>query len=488
MVLRRAVALALPLIVTFFWATVVTRAPVLAQDEPVACSAPRVIERPISTFAPDDEGGDTGRIRSVALATSYADMSDRGNGSFRLCLDGERSVKGQAWCDWTEDRSAVLSVRTGDFRAAGRRLSLYLMAATSVGDPADPHQLSIRPRSGGSWGTDDGSIAVATTQTGEPLVTFEAPWHGTRDRPALRGILAIRCGEPPKLEPGRSLGRVTFRTSDDPDRVFETAAICEWAIWDLASTVVRVSNTTTRARTADGGYVSLVIDLAEGSTPSVQVRVARTPPLDWSDWGVIDWRYAFPLWTSSDLRSGTVRAHRLTDAETHFNDLPTSFDAPSSEVLATWECGEAPRRVDSRIDWRRHLGEPGLVTLHLPGMAPAGQVSPASCVAVDEEEDGTIHVWSVAAPFRYGRWDALLVARKTGFVGLYLRSQDGSFAGSLTSGPQADDEVWDGDGQGRVEVNDIPLERSVLSPDATIPATLDLNMTWDCQPGLGALD
>jgi len=415
-------------------------------------------------------------------------MSDRGNGSFRLCLEGRRTVKGDAGCDWTEDRSAVLSVSTGSFRAFGRRLSLYLEAATSVGNPTDPHRLGIS-WSNGSYSTEDGSIGITANAAGDWVVSFVPPWDGTGGRASLRGDLAVRCGVPPALEPDRSVGHVTFISSDEPGRWFETTVVCDWAKWNGEWTVVRVDGTTMRAKVADDRYVRLAIDLSEGMPPSVWAQVVQTGAFGPKDEGVIDWRYAFPLWTTEDLRSGTLRAHRLTDAATFFGDLPTPFDAPSSELLATWECADAPDEVTSRIDWERPHGEPGLVTLRLlDGSSSADQILAASCQASGPDEDGIVEVRSVAAAFSYQAWDALLVARSTGFVAIYLRAPDSSFAGSLVSGPLADEPVWEGDGQGHVDIAALTLTRSVLTPDESIPTTLRLDMTWDCRPELGALD
>ncbi len=421
--MRRIVAVPLTLVVLALLVGTgadVGRAQSAAPD--TACSAPRVVERPLPTSVPDG-----------------ADLSDQGNGSFRLCLEGRRTVQGEAGCDWTEDRSAVLDVHTGSFRAFGRSLALYLSAATSVGDPTDPHHLTIL-WSKGSYATEDGSIQVATTEAGDRLISFEAPWEGSGERAALRGALAVRCGEPPPLEADRSLGRVTFSTSDDPDRLFETTAVCDWATWDGEQTVVRVDSAT-RAHVADDQYVGLSLDLAEGVAPAIQAEVVRTPAFGPKDEGVIDWRYAFPLWTTEDRASGTVRAHRLTDAATFFGDEPTPFDAPFSELLATWQCAEAPDEVATRIGWERPHGEPGLVTLHLPGSTPTDQVLAASCQVSGPDEDGVVEVRSVAAAFRYEAWDALLVARWSGFVGVYLRSPDGAYAGSLVSGPLGDERV-----------------------------------------------
>jgi hypothetical protein len=461
------------------------RAAPAGASEPT-CSAPRVVERPLPTNPPDDEAGDVGDTRTVGLASSSADMSDRGNGSFRLCLEGRQTVKGEAGCDWTEDRSAVLSLSTGRFRAFGRNLSLYLEAATSVGDPTDPHRLGIS-WSDGSYSTDDGSIGVAANAAGDWVVSFVAPWDSTGDRAALRGDLAIRCGEPPALEPDRSLGHATFSTSDEPERQFETTVVCDWATWDGEWTVVRVDSATTRAKVADDRYIRLAIDLSEGVSPAVWAQVVQTAAFGPKVEGVIDWRYSFPLWTTEDLTSGTLRAHRLTDAETFFGDLPTPSDAPSMELLATWQCAGAPDEVSARIGWERPHGQPGLVTLDVSGSSPAEQVLAASCQVSGPDEDGIVEVRSIAAAFPYQAWDALLVARWDGFVAIYLRGPDGSFAGSLVSGPLADDPVWEGDGQGHLNVPPLALTRSVLSPDEGVPETLRLDMAWQCRPGLGAL-
>lgn len=449
------------------------------------CTAPRVEERPISK-----PGGDA-RIRTVALASSYPDTSDQGNGSFRLCLDGERSVKGHAWCRWTEDRRGILEVWVQDARAGGRRLDLFVRAATGLGaDLPQDQRLNIELRRT-EYAAQGGTLAVTGSHAEGFRLRFEASRRHRPEAEPLTGTLAVRCGKAPPLEPDRSLGTLSLWLSDDPDRVFEMPAICEWATWDNRYAMVRVDATTTRARVADDRFVSLNLGLADGGPRSAEARLTWTPAFDFNGETWLDSRYAFPLWTPQERRAGTVRAHRLLPEEVlefdpHVDEGPPPEASPLG-MVATWACDDPPHHVSARIRWPEWHGRPGLVTVDLPGL-PAGTLLAASCGAHEDEDAGRTDVGSVAASFLIDGRPALLLSDWTGFVALYLRAPDGSLAGDLVMGPTGEyAPVWEGDDGGHVEIPPVVLERSVLTLDPSVPATIPLTMTWDCPPGLDTL-
>jgi len=441
---------------------------------PRQCDAPTVVERPLPRPIPEGP-----------------DLSDEGNGSFRLCLDGHRSVKGEARCEWTEDRRAVLGAHTGEFRAAGRRLDLSVQAATGLGaDLPQDQRLEIDVRRTGYAAQGD-TLAVTGSHAEGFRLRFEASRAHHPDAQPLTGTLAVRCGEAPPLERDRSLGTLSLRLSDDPDRVFEMPAICEWATWDNRYTMVRVDATTTRARVADDRFVSLSLGLADGGPRSVEARLTWTSPFDFSGETWLDRRYAFPLWTPQERRAGTVRAHRLLPEEVlefdPYVDEGPPPEASPLEMVATWECADPPRHVSERIRWPEWHGRPGLVTVDLPGL-PAGTLLAASCGAHEDEDAGRTDVSSIAASFQLDGRPALLVSDWTGFVALYLGAPDGSLAGDLVMGPTGEyAPVWEGDDGGHVEIPPVVLDRSVLTLDPSVPATVPLTMTWDCPPGLDTL-
>lgn len=451
----------------------------------VTCNAPRVQERPISR-PPSARG------RPVALASSSADTTDQGNGSYRLCLDGQAPVKGHAWCEWTEDRGAVLDVWTHEGRLERRPLRLFAQAATALGrdDPPDQRlQLSIGKVLYES--APDGLTVSGTPEEGSEL-RFVAPRADRREEPPLAGTLGVRCGEAPPLESDRSLGTLRFRLSDDPDRTFQTPAVCEWAIWEGQTTMVRVDGTTTRAKVSDGRFVSLSLDQANGFGRSVEARLTWSSPFDFNGESWRDPRYAFPLWTPQERRAGTVRAHRvLPEAVFEFDpyvDEGPPPDATPMEMVATWECADPPNDISTRIRWPDLRGRPGLVTMGTP-MQAAVTFLAASCAASEDEDAGRTDISSVAASFELDGRPALLVGDSTGFVAIYLQATDGSFAGDLVVGPTGDfGAIWESDDDGHLDVPRVILERTELTLDPNVPATLPVTMTWDCPPGLGTLD
>ncbi len=261
------------------------------------CAAPRVQERPLPRSVPDG-----------------ADLSDQANGSFRLCLDGREPVKGHASCQWTEDRSAVLDVSTEETRLQRRPLRLFLQAATALGrdDPGDQRLRFSIGKVAYETAPDD-LIVAGSLEDGFQL-RFEAARTGRPAVPSLAGTLGVRCGKAPPLEPDRSLGTLRFRLSGDPHRVFQTPAVCEWAIWEGQTTMVRVDGTTTRAKVADGRFLSLSLDQANGFGRSVEARLAWSSPFDFNGESWRDPRYALPLWTPQERRAGTVRAATWSSA------------------------------------------------------------------------------------------------------------------------------------------------------------------------------
>lgn len=440
-----------------------------------ACSAPRVVERPLPTSVPDG-----------------ADLSDQGNGSFRLCLDGKEPVKGVASCQWTEDRSGVLDVSVGEVRVGGRRLRLYLQAATGLGrdDPRD-QRLHLSMGKATYEATLD-----ALTVTGNPgegvHLRFEAGRTNHPDAAPLTGTAGVRCGDAPPLGPDRSLGTLRFRLSDDPDRTYETPAVCEWAIWEGRTTMVLADGTSTRAKVADGRFVSLSLDPSNGGPRSVEARLTFSSAFDFNGGSWVDRRYAFPLWTPQDRRVGTVRAYQLLPEEVleydpYVDQSPPPEVAPL-ELVATWECEEPPHEVSTRIRWPEWHGRPGLVTLDVSQLS-ASTVVAASCGASEDEDAGRTDVSSVAASFELDGRPALLVSDATGFVAIYLQASDGSLAGDLAVGPSGEyGAIWESDDDGHLDVPPVTLERSALTLDPSVPATLPVTMVWECQPGLGVLD
>lgn len=438
------------------------------------CAAPRVQERPLPRSVPDG-----------------ADLSDQANGSFRLCLDGREPVKGHASCQWTEDRSAVLDVSTEETRLQRRPLRLFLQAATALGrdDPGDQRLRFSIGKVAYETAPDD-LIVAGSLEDGFQL-RFEAARTGRPAVPSLAGTLGVRCGKAPPLEPDRSLGTLRFRLSGDPHRVFQTPAVCEWAIWEGQTTMVRVDGTTTRAKVADGRFLSLSLDLANGFGRSVEARLAWSSPFDFNGESWRDPRYAFPLWTPQERRAGTVRAHRLLpEAVFEFDpyvDEGPPPDATPMEMVATWECADPPDDISRRIRWPDWRGRPGLVTMDTPVLA-AGTLLAASCAASEDEDAGRTDISSVAASFELDGRPALLVGDSTGFVAIYLQAPDGSLGGDLVVGPTGDfGAIWESDDDGHLDVPRVTLERTALTLDPSVPASLPVTMTWDCPPGLGTL-
>jgi hypothetical protein len=113
-------------------------------------------------------------------------------------------------------------------------------------------------------------------------------------------------------------------------------------------------------------------------------------------------------------------------------------------MLMTWDCGLPPDPIGTHLAYSDIHGRPALVTVHLPGMPPAGQVVAASCIA-REDEHGWTHPGGVAASFRWDGRDALLVTGRDGFVGLFLREADGSYSGEYSSANPGPGHIW-GDG------------------------------------------
>ncbi len=440
-----------------------------------ACVAPRVQERPLPRSVPDG-----------------ADLSDQANGSFRLCLDGREPVKGHAWCEWTEDRGAVLDVWAKRTPLERRPLSLFLQAATALGrdDPGDQRlRLSIGEV---AYETAPDSLTVAASLEDGILLPFEAARTARPEEPPLAGMLGVRCGKAPPLEPDRSPGTLRFRLSDDPDLAYETPAVCEWAIWEGQTTMVRVDGTTTRAKVADGRFVSLSLDQANGYGPrSVEARLTWSSPFDFNGDSWVDARYALPLWTPWERRAGTVRAHRLVPEEVlefdpYVDEGPPPVATPMG-LVATWACEDPPYDVSTRIAGHDWHGRPGLVTMDTPGLPP-GTLLAASCGASEDEDAGRTDVSSVAASFQLQGHPALLVGDPTGFVAIYLRAPDGSLAGDLVLGPTGEHgAIWESDDDGRLGVPPIILERSSMSLDPSVPRAMPLAMVWDCPPGLYTL-
>ncbi len=429
--------------------------------------------------------------RTSGLTTSMEDTSDVGRGTYRLCLDGQRSRSGRATCKWTEDRSAVTSVSSVGLRMDGRRAGVWVNGGVGLWTD-DPGEVELGVRLGRRWWSTEppGALTLERPASDELRIAFHTARVGAADPRAFDGELAVRCGPPPPVDdPARTLGTMTFAVSGEPGGPWTTTAVCDWVDWDRRTRVASVSIGPDRVRVAPDRYVSASLSLL--SVPSVSATVGLTDRrferVDWLRDGVS----AFLVWTEDDRRRGSVRAHTLVP-DTYDEDDPPPPGTPTLDLWATWDCGEPPDAELARVDWESSRGRPGLVTIHVPGAAPEGITAAASCIAgEDDDVEGGgpyTEVRSVAAAFRLGDRDAILIAERTGFVALYLRSADGSYAGDLVHLTPADPEDWTGDDHGHADLPLLSLRRSSLSVDPSIPQVMPTRVTWDCQPGLGALD
>ena len=163
------------------------------------------------------------------------DLSDRGGGRWRLCLDApvRLAVEGSAWCTWNDERMAVseasglpLDIGNGrgtiDGSVSIEQGEVYLSQTKPAGEVGGwqggpPGQL-IQP-------SGDGSSGVARFRVAALL----DPEHPPAIRPPDQvGTIRWACGDPPPHRPGRSTGSVDLHLDQPIDRTFRVAAACDW--------------------------------------------------------------------------------------------------------------------------------------------------------------------------------------------------------------------------------------------------------------------
>jgi hypothetical protein len=253
-----------------------------AADDGV-CEAPAVVE--VLRPAPDPDVDTAGW------------SEDDGNGSFQLCLDGERSTTGAATCTWSGDRSAVLSAHADRVPIGRYQVDMDLTAAVSLGadTPTDIQLWVERP-------IDD---AVE--------VTFRASRWGYPEAAGLAGTLAVRCGEPPPLGADRTVGRLTFQVGHDGP-VYHAGVVCEWVEQDLQATVGHVDALQDRVRMGDDQFAATDIDMTSGQGRSMAASLYVGARFDFTGAEYHDDRTAFPLWASEDRHAGLLPVLRMVPA------------------------------------------------------------------------------------------------------------------------------------------------------------------------------
>jgi len=366
-----------------------------------------------------------------------------------------------------------------------------LTAAMSLGvDTPSDMQLWIDAGTKRSYqATADRIVSIERPTDGAIEATFRASRWGHPGAPGLAGTIAVRCGEPPPLGADRTVGRLTFQVGHDGP-VYQTGAVCEWVLMDLQATVSRVDALRNRVRMGADQFGATDIEMTSGQGRSLTASLYVGSRFDFNGTEYHDNRTAFPLWAAEDGHAGLLRVLRMLPGEWD-SDASLLSDTPGLNMLMSWDCGSPPDPIGTQLTYTEIHGRPGLVTVHLPGMPLAGQVVAASCTA-REDEHGWTHPGGVAASFRWGGRDALLVTGSDGFVGLFLREADGSYSGEYSSANPGPGQTWGDGDDGHIDFPATTLTRTWPASDTAtagppLPATLTISMEWDCQPGLGPL-
>jgi hypothetical protein len=369
----------------------------------------------------------------IALANQVADTSDVGTGRFALSLSDGTTVRGRAGCWWTEDRSEVRYVNAAPFRIDRRR------ADAGIGWQPSGYRFTFDvPGPGWYEATTDDTLELTTPLDGEGTATFsEVP--GQDGAPGtVSGTYRWRCDDPPKRDPGTTVGAATWTLAGPVPGTFTARALCRWERRPGGMAVGSVEAYEWPQPAGDGLWIRLLLGLSpDAPEPSIDVHVNLIDDtFEGSDW--TDRSTALVTARSAHDASGIARVLALragdTDEEAEKLLAPDQFTG-----TVRWACGEPPRRTDARYPWHRSRSTPGSIALTFRD-APIREIAvAAACGQATMSDLGISGLRTQLWALGWNRYVLLVLGPDGEPLGEYVAEPENS---ELMGSQESEDGTW----------------------------------------------